>query len=149
MAWTVPVLTQSTPNVCWEACAGMMWQWRHQNLDGYAAAAGAFATRNTGLTEIEMDNFYHSLGMRHFQRPHGDNLRHALSFSPVIFNDIRQARGHAMVATGFADGRYTIANPCSAQMIDFEANTNVCSGSTLSLSGAAVDRHLGRYLWYW
>src|SRR5690242_2598876 len=26
--WTVPVYTQRTANLCWEACARMTWEWR-------------------------------------------------------------------------------------------------------------------------
>src|SRR5262245_41130594 len=29
--WTVPMHTQRTPDVCWEACGRMMWDWRHRD----------------------------------------------------------------------------------------------------------------------
>src|SRR5258708_3990816 len=100
MAWIVPVFSQRTPNVCWEACARMMWHWRHKNLNNYATKAGPYANRDTGLTQIQMDEFYKLLGMRSLSQAKGMNLRHALNWTPVIFTDIRQTAGHAMVLTG-------------------------------------------------
>jgi len=147
--WPVPVLSQTTPNMCWEACARMMWQWRHKNTTHYVARAGAFATRNTGLTQLQMDAFYKQLGMRSLPNSKGANLRHALKWSPVIFTDVNQASGHAMVLTGYDAARYTVANPCAVQALDFESGSNTCSAGTLQRTENQVERPLGSFIWYW
>ena len=149
MAWKVPVLSQRTPSVCWEACARMMWLWKYKNLSNYATKAGPYTTRNAGMTETEMNHFYTLLGMRSLRDAKGMNLRHALKWTPVIFTDIRQTEGHAMVLTGFDEGKYTVVNPCALQSIDFETDTNVCAANTLSRPQPAVEEPLGSYIWYW
>src|SRR5262245_35821608 len=92
--WQVPVLAQTTPEVCWEACARMMWQWRFKNLNGYAAKAGSWASKKTGLTQMQMDAFYQLLGLRSLTGAKGANMRHALGWSPVIFTSVDQVAGH-------------------------------------------------------
>ena len=88
MPWGVPVLSQKTASVCWEACARMMWQWRYADLTGYSANAGAYASKDTGLTEDEMNKFDSQLGLRSLTKPKGANLQHALKWTPVIFTDM-------------------------------------------------------------
>ena len=147
--YQVPALSQSTAKLCWEACARMMWQWRHKNLAGYAAKAGAYLNISTGLTEIEMDKFYRQLGMRSLLNPKGANLRHALNWSPVIFTDTNQTGGHAMVLIGHQSGKYNVVNPCAVQSIDFGGGANTCAAGTLSRTEAQVEGPLGKYIWYW
>ena len=77
-SWTVPVDTQRAPNLCWEACARMMWVWRFKKLDAYSKRAGTYLTLDRGLTEQQMDGFYKQLGLRSLAGPSGANLRHAL-----------------------------------------------------------------------
>ncbi len=147
--WHVPALTQTTPNICWEACARMMWQWRHKSLAGYTAKAGAYAHMNTGLTQAQMDKFYKQLGMRSLLNARGANLQHALKFTPVIFTDVNQTAGHAMVLTGYGSRGYTVVNPCAVQSIDFDSGSNTCAAGTSTRTRSQVERPLGSYIWYW
>lgn len=147
--WTVPVYTQRTANICWEACARMMWEWRFKNLNGYASKAGAYLTLDRGLTQLQMDVFYRQLGLRSLAGPRGANLRHALSWTPVIFTDVGQAAGHAMVLAGFAGGNYRVVNPCAVMTVDFGAGTAGCTSGVISRIAAVVERPLGQFMWYW
>ena len=147
--WTIQVYTQRTPNVCWEACARMMWQWRHKSLDNYAKTAGAYANLDAGLTQWQMDAFYKELGLRSLADGKGVNLRHALGWTPVIFTSTDQVTGHAMVLSGVNGTRYTVVNPCAVQAVDFEHDSNVCSASTVSRTRPEVEKTLGSYIWYW
>jgi ABC-type bacteriocin/lantibiotic exporter with double-glycine peptidase domain len=148
--WTVPVYTQRTPNLCWEACARMMWHWRHKNLDTYGKAAGTYLNLDTGLTQWQMDAFYKQLGLRSLTGARGVNLRHALGWTPVIVTNSDQVTGHAMVLAGVNANQYTVVNPCAIEAVDFEKNSAVCSSAgILSLTRAEVEKPLGSYMWYW
>jgi Papain-like cysteine protease AvrRpt2 len=153
MTWRVPVLSQSTLNLCWEACGRMLWGWRHttspQSWTTYATRAGRFGTLNTGLAENQMDGFYLQLGIRSLQAPQGKNIRHALKWSPVIITSVHQAQGHAMVVVGHTGSAYTIINPCGVQAVDFDTGVDSCSAATTPLPLATVDGALGQYIWYW
>lgn len=147
--WTITAYTQSTPALCWEATGRMMWHWRFKNLNGYNTKAGRYLSMNTGLTEAEMDAFYKQLGMRSLMGPRGVNLRHALGWSPVIFTDVDQTAGHAMVLAGFNGENYTVVNPCAVQNVDFDAGSNVCASGTILRTRVEVEQPLGKYMWYW
>jgi len=147
--WQVQLYSQSTANLCWEACARMMWQWHFKNLNAYSQKAGSYPSLNRGLTEPEMDRFYKSLGLRSLTSPKGKNLRLALGWSPVIFTDINKQSGHAMVLTGFDGTNYKVLNPCAVLSIDFDSGTDVCSGGALNRTPAQVEKPLGHYIWYW
>lgn len=148
--WNVPAYTQTTAKLCWEACARMMWAWRFKNLSQYKNKAGAYANLDKGLTEIQMDVFYKLLGLRSLPEPTGKNLRYALSWSPVIFDGIDEGGAHAMVLVGFDGAKYTVINPCTAEVVDFEKDTSVCVGSgTKARTPTEVEQPLGRYMWYW
>lgn len=150
--WKVPVYTQSTANLCWEACARMLWAWRFKQLNDYKATAGSYATLNRGLTENEMDIFYKLLGLRSLSGPAGKNLRFALTWSPVIVDSIDKETnaGHALVLIGFDGHNYTVINPCAIQQIDFDKESSVCvSPSTKPQAPAQVEKSLGRFMWYW
>ncbi len=147
--WQVPVLSQRTPALCWEACARMMWQWKYKKIAGYTAKAGEYATKQTGLTELQMDQFYKLLGLRSLMNPKGANLQHALTWSPVIFDNIDPDGGHAMVLTGYNGEKYTIVNPCASRVIDFGSDDDVCAAGVLERTQPQVEKLLGQYMWYW
>jgi hypothetical protein len=146
----VPVISQKTISLCWEACAQMMWKWKNNNLTRYAANAGTFLKSNTGgITESQMNGFYMSLGLRSLPRPQGKNLRHALTWTPVIVTDIRQAAGHAIVLADHSAAGYKVVNPCAVMALNFDTDSNTCSGGVLTLNDSAVETHLGTFMWYW
>jgi hypothetical protein len=149
--YRVPVYSQQTLALCWEACGKMMWHWRHKNLNDYSKKAGDYLKLNKGLTEEEMDLFYKQLGLRSLPHPKGANLRHALRWSPVIFTEIGKGPGHAMVAGGYDDKtrKYTVINPCLVQVVDFGGGPNTCAQGTVPREIRKVDRQLGKYIWYW
>ena len=155
MAWsTVPVYSQPTEYLCWEACARMMWHWRYRGLAKYTQKAGNWTNRNTGLYQLQMDLFYRQLGLRSLQKAKGANVRHALKWTPVIFTDIGKVAGHAMVTIGYNDntGAYTVINPCALLTINFDehgGSKSTCTGGTVSLPKAKVEGSLGSYIWYW
>jgi hypothetical protein len=60
--WQVPLISQTTVKLRWEACARMMWQWHYKNFNGYASKAGDYSKLDKGLSEEEMDLFYKQLG---------------------------------------------------------------------------------------
>lgn len=147
--WTVPVFTQRTANIRWEACARMMWEWRFKSLNGYATKAGAFLKIDRGLAELQMDVFYRQLGLRSLAGPKGANLRHALTWTPVIFTGVDQITGHAMVLAGFSGGKYRVVNPCAVMSIDFATDSAVCGSGIILRTAADVEKPLGKFMWYW
>ena len=147
--WMVPVYTQRTANLCWEACARMMWSWRFKNLDGYAKKAGAYPALDRGLTEQQMDVFYRQLGLRSLAGPKGANLRYALAWTPVVFTDVGKVTGHAMVLSGLLGGKYRVVNPCAVMSIDFDVGTDVCAAGVLLRTAAELEQPLGKFMWYW
>jgi len=147
--WTVPVYTQKTVSLCWEACARMLWHWRFKSLAGYTAKAGTFLSVGTGLTEAQMDVFYKSLGLRSWPKPKGANVRHALGWTPVIFTSVDKVSGHAMVLAGFNGTSYSVVNPCGLMSVDFDSGTDSCSATTALLPPADIEKPLGTLIWYW
>lgn len=154
MAWQVPVFSQRTLALCWEACARMLWGWRYKNSaqswNVYAQKSGAYGRMNVGLSEQQMDTFYRQLGIRSLKKPSGRNIRHALKWSPVIVTSIKQAQGHALVVTGHNSGKYAVVNPCAVQVVNFdEASGDLCTAASKPLPESEIDSALGQYIWYW
>src|SRR5262245_51200313 len=147
--WNVPMYSQRTPEICWEACAHMLFDWRHAGNPamqaGYAAMMAGIQLR--GLTHQQMDLVYTRLGFRTLRNPAGANIRHALGWSPVIATWVDQAMGHAMVVKGHQHGRYIVANPCARQEIDFGTGANSCVAGELRLAQAEFDNKLGDHMW--
>lgn len=157
--WRVEMVTQRTAAVCWEACARMMWNWRHSSESAdarrasYLRTAGAFATLDRGMQEPEMNTFYSRLGMGHRRHAGPSALRSALRDSPVTLILGRGETRHACLCLGFTAGRrptYRIANPCSTLAIDFDTDSQVCTASGTSDIGAvSVESRMGRWIWFW
>jgi hypothetical protein len=150
--WKVPVIAQTTIEICWEACGRMLWQWKFHNLAGYPGKAGKYATLKKGLTQAEMDVYYQQLGLRMLKPAKATNLRFALSWTPVIFTSIHQKTGHAMVAAGFdtTKSKYSIVNPCAVEEVDFSSSSgDSCKAGLVELPAGDVDAPLGTYIWYW
>jgi len=145
----VPVLVQSTMSLCWEACARMMWSWRHRGLRGYQRRAGRTLEIQAGLSEAQMDTFYRRLGMRSLRNPRPANLQHALNWSPVIFTSMNPQSGHALLATGYTGAAYLVANPCAVQVIDFGSESGSCQAGSGPIPAPTVESHLGTFIWYW
>jgi papain like cysteine protease AvrRpt2 len=157
--WNVEVLTQQTAAMCWEACARMMWYWRHssESADGrrasYLGKAGRFASLNRGMQEPEMNIFYTQLEMRSNRSAGASALRTALTTSPVVLILGRHETRHACLCAGFTEGRqptYRIVNPCSALTVDFVTDNQVCTASGTSDIGARnVESRMGGWIWFW
>ena len=147
--WKVPVISQSSGYLCWEACARMMWKWRFNKLDGYTQKAGAYAKVDKGLSEDEMDKFYKVLGLRSLKGPKGADIQASLESSPVIVTSIEELDGHACVMAGFNNGKYIEVNPCALETVDFETNSMKCDAKTLKLQPSNVEKSLGHYIWFW
>lgn len=155
----VPVFSQSTAALCWEACARMMWHWRNTGATreaDYRRAAGAYLTKNSGLQEVQMDVFYRQLGMRHLHHPKGIHLLERLQVGPLIFTSISKQRGHAMAAVGFkreryfGRGTYAVLNPCAVMSMDFDSNSpGSCTAGSVDLAFSTVDPELGAFVWFW
>lgn len=148
--WRVPAIPQKTIKLCWEAVAQSMWVWRYKNKNNYSKKAGNYLKMNRGLLEREMDVFYKKLGILSLKNPRGENVRHALKWSPVIITEMGKQAGHALLVTGF-DGKqnYSIVNPCAVLVLNFGGGPNSCSAGTNQLSKAHVDSKLGSFIWYW
>lgn len=151
--WNVSIYSQRTMSLCWEACGRMMWDWRYRNnanmLGGYAMAAGPFRVVNQGLTNPQMDAYYRRLGLRAWAHPQGQNIRHALQWSPVVATDQDQVLGHAVIIAGYFNGQYTVINPCAVENVDFENTKGSCAAGALLQSEAEVNGKLGPLIWYW
>ena len=154
MAWQVPVISQRTLSLCWEACGRMLWGWRHKNnpqsQNMYSQRAGVYAQMNAGLSEQQMDKFYGQLGIRSLMNPLGKNIQHALKWTPVIVTSIRQVQGHALVVIGHNKGMYTVINPCAVQVVDFsQSGGDACTAASTPLPDSQIEGSLGQYMWYW
>lgn len=147
--WTVPVYSQSSLALCWEACGRMMWYWRHKNLDGYSAKAGAYLNIKSGLGQTQLNRFYTTLGMKSVTNASGAKLRNYLGRSPVIFTLTNRVSGHALVAVRTPPDKYGVINPCAVEAVSFGEGTDSCTGGTVLLKRSDVDSTLGPYLWYW
>ena len=152
--FNVPIISQKTAYMCWEACGHMMWDWMYRTNAAkkaqYAKTAGKFAKLNTGLTGNQCEPFYKQLGLRVLKNASGANVRHALRWSPVVFSSVSKATGHMLIATGNANGTYTIVNPCAIMAIDFDTTSGgTCEAGATNLSQTQVDKELGHHIWYW
>jgi hypothetical protein len=153
-SYRVALYTQSTIESCWEACGRMMWHWRHGNLDGYQQAAGRYLQMRQGLSEPELDAFCRQLGIRSLSPATGTDLLRLLAKGPVCFVGADQKGKHAMVAVGYdlAAASYAVNNPCSVMSVNFDENDNStgsCQAGSTNLPFVAVEKELGRFLWYW
>jgi hypothetical protein len=158
--WDVPVISQRTENLCWEACSRTLWYWRYRSMStadrdsSYRRSGGSYLTLDRGLTETEMDNFYRGLGLRSKRAPTGADMRGALRNGPVIFNSIHGTRGHAMVAAYYTDSRrsYQVINPCGVEAVNFGddgSSAASCTASSVERAASDVDPNLGQFIWYW
>jgi hypothetical protein len=129
----------------------MLWDWRFKSLASYSAQAGTFLNVTTSLNDAQMDSFYTQLGLRGLSAPKGKNLRHALSWTPVVFTSVNQAAGHAMVLAGFNQltWQYTVINPCLHETVDFVSGGDSCSAGTVPRTVNDVEGSLGGRMWYW
>lgn len=154
MNWQVPVISQRTLSLCWEASARMLWGWRYKNSkqcwNMYSQKAGTYARINNGLSEQRMDVFYRQLGIRSLRNPSGKNIQHALKWSPVIVTSTKQAQGHALVVIGHNSRRYTVINPCAVQVVNFaRPGSDSCTAASKPLHVSEIESQLGQYIWYW
>jgi hypothetical protein len=147
--WQVPLITQNTVKLCWEACARMMWKWRYKNLNDYSAKAGNYLKLDKGLDENEMDVFYNKLGLRSLQSPKSANVIWALKWTPVILTDVNQDTGHAVVASGFEKNSFTLANPCATLSLDFDGGADSCVAGVVKVKADVLGAKLGKFIWYW
>ena len=164
----VPAISQRTMNLCWEACARMMWSWRHGGLKGYAEKAGRDAKLDAGKTLLQMDTFYRKLGMLSFKHstaglggigsrfPGYDidgmfhaNLRHKLNSSPMIMTLVGKEQGHAMVCNGYTAKGYEIVDPCGVATLDFDVGSESCAVANTSIDTKRVTAEAGAFYWYW
>lgn len=154
MTWKVPVISQRTTSLCWEACGRMLWAWRKkstpQSRKMYSLKAGTYGRMKQGLFEQQMDVFYRQLGIRSLKNPSGENIRHALKWTPVIVTSVDKGKGHAMVVTGHNKGKYSIINPCAVQVVNFATPSgDSCSAASILIPEQGIDKSLGQYIWYW
>ena len=149
----IPVFSQRTLALCWEACGRMMWHWRYRNNSQqrgkYNQKAGNYLSTTTGLTEPQMTTFYQQLGIRSLANPGGRNVRHALRWTPVIVTSLGQRTGHAMIVAGHNRGSYSVINPCGVQVVNFGGGADSCSAATIPIAEAQLDGNLGTRIWYW
>ncbi len=150
----VPVISQRTINLCWEACGHMMWDWKYQkdkaNRAQYASQAGQYARMNAGLSGMQCDPYYRQLGMHSTLNASGINIRNALTWSPVVITSVSRVKGHVMIAIGHNSGKYSIINPCAALAVNFESSSaGSCIGGSSKLPETKIDQELGHYIWYW
>jgi hypothetical protein len=153
-SYRVPMYTQSTIALCWEACGRMMWHWRRGNLTGYPQAAGRYLQMARGLQEPELDAFCRQLGMQSLSPARGTDLLRLLAKGPVYYVGADQNGKHAMVAVGYdlAAASYAVNNPCSVLSINFDENasaTGSCQAGSTNLAFVGVEGDLGRFLWHW
>lgn len=155
--WRVPPVAQKTDRLCWEASARMAYTWRYGNRTYPPPRARDFfeSHQNRGATEPELMQFYRQLGMRRFRRISGIGLLGALQRSPVIFTEMDQVSGHAMIARGWdlQRGVYIVNNPAARTVIDFSSSgsndsVNITASKVLR-SFRKVDPNLGLWLWSW
>jgi hypothetical protein len=151
----VPLYSQTTLELCWEACGRMVWHWKYKSLKGYEGKAKNYLKFGRGLSPEETNRFYKQLGMRSLQKPTGSNLRHALGWSPVIFawtDSPSDKFIHAVVASDFKKDHYQILNPCITAVLSFDDEENAsgsCSAGRKMIPAATIDKSLGAYIWYW
>lgn len=153
-SYRVPMYTQSTIALCWEACGRMMWHWKRGNLTGYPQAAGRYLQMARGLHDPELDAFCRQLGMQSLSPAKGTDLLRLLAKGPVYFVGADQNGKHAMVAVGYdlAAANYAVNNPCSVMSINFDVtgnSTGSCQAGSTNLSFVGVEGTLGRFLCYW
>ena len=132
----------------------MLWAWRYSKNSRmrhlYPQKAGPYASMNRGLSEQQMDLFYSGLGMRSLTHVSGQNVRHALGWSPVIVTSVTQVQGHALVVVGHSGGQYRVVNPCLVQAVDFSSTgADTCTAGTRPMPATDIDNTLGQYIWYW
>ena len=146
--WNVPAYTQRTPDVCWEACGRMLWDWRYradpEMKSKYALKVRGIVNIVRRLSYAEVDIVYRRLGLRGLKNPQGQNVRHALTWTPVIVISVYPNLKHARVISGHINGRYSVIDPCG------QNNGVKCLGVTESeMAAFVIDSRLGDFMWYW
>jgi hypothetical protein len=155
--YRVPLISQATPELCWEASGRMMWLWKHQGERstvqeaGYRSAAGTFTRINRGLSDSEALVYYNALGLRQARTVSKDIVKKLLAGSPVVFSDVNQARGHAMVAIYYCPVQriYTVNNPCGVQSMNIASGGGQCTATAVVLPAQTVEGNLGAFVWHW
>ena len=67
----------------------------------------------------------------------------------MIFTDMTKVSGHAMVLTGYHNGKYSVINPCQVESIDFDLGYDKCEAGSGLRMRHQVEGPLGKYMWYW
>jgi hypothetical protein len=148
----VPLITQRTLALCWEAAGHMLYLWRHPGDEaGYRTAAGSFLRRSTGLREDQLAAFYVSrLGM--VERSTTQLTGNLLARSPVItaLGDDRTAHAVAIIGVETDDYRtFLISNPCLQEVIDFGSGAGSCTGGEVEMSRDDLVARLRPRFWYY
>src|SRR5215472_5092393 len=150
----VPLISQKSIRLCWEACGHMLWNWHYNNDKNtrakYEVRAGNYVNMDRGLSIEEMDHFCKLLGLRSLGPPKGANIIYALKWSPVIATSVDQVAGHAMVIDGYHGPDYMIINPCAQMAVSFDTeNSDSCTVGRTRMERTELDGKLGKLIWYW
>ena len=132
MHHSVKLEPQAEDYLCWEACARMIYRWKHGKLGDYEKLVAADKALGRGLARSEMGHLYcKRLGMATHPRP-----RDVIARSPLIWTVSTKERGHAMILIGFDPKRGFINyNPGSS--LDFQGAASVTAHSADAGTGQA------------
>lgn len=149
----VPLVSQPTEYLCWEACGRAMWLWHHhKKLIGYDKKGASWVTLQKGLTFQEMTSFYTALGLRELGGATGAKLRNALGWSPVVCCRGDRVQGHAMVVKGLAGDRYFIMDPSGKLEVVFDEAGGATASPTAAITKiprVEFEKTLYPKIWYW
>ncbi len=158
--WSVPLIAQPTPDLCWKAGVAMMYEWRHRSQKkrardrDFKQKGGFLATLRRGLSDVELNILARRLGMHTSQGMSADALQKHLGRGPVLTvlsagSYQGRPNRHAVVVvsprpSGLQGMDYEVADPCAAS-----AGAACVAGTRLVAGGQVESTVANGFSWFW
>jgi len=136
-------IAQRTPNLCWEACAKMLYLWKHRTDKGaeakYEELAASYVKLNRALSlgDPVAVEFFHKLGAKRYKKVKIETLAVLLKTSPVVVGWTAETGGHAFVVIGSDAKQWAVINPMYDQTYSGGAIVIGKSDATSSMGEAS------------
>lgn len=146
--WNVPIITQTSGNVCWFACFQMIYQfWQNQGQGGNLQDPGNVAVtynmyvNNTPLFGSQVPSIAPSLGYTYlFASLDANGLATLMAKGPIIYLGVNaltpNPAGHAVVLNGISQNLLAVIDPWDGQNYTF-SDCDAFLGKVLPQSGSA------------
>lgn len=160
MKFDMPFVHQASQVLCWEACAQMMWMWKHLKSPDqrYSRVVDQYRKVNAGMDWNSLNsNIFIPLGMQGKINATSSDLHRELAFSPCTItlpyipsgsgSGLGSGSGHAVVILELdaASQDYLVVDPMSK----YQPGKVMCSAYAIREFVRTVDSKMGNFVWYW